>query len=317
MRARVSAKPRPDQWASNSAFVGRRFGEIFQVEAAPAFVTRKLHAANMAVTYIRSDTPTLDVIGPFPTEDAFTIALALKNFGLQVWEDGRPYAKRVKRSGHFTINDLNRAPSCTIDQPFESVCFYLPQEALDEIADDLESARTAELRYQPGEPYHDEIIAAFSSSLLPAFERPEQANRMFLDHVTFALGAHVAQVYGGLRPGSRPHKGGLASWQEKRAKDALSASLKGEATLRDVARQCGLSVSHFSRAFKETTGVAPYRWLVLRRVDVAKSLLRARRHSLSDIALECGFADQSHFTRVFTRIAGISPGAWRRNCEIE
>jgi AraC-like DNA-binding protein len=68
--------------------------------------------------------------------------------------------------------------------------------------------------------------------------------------------------------------------------------------------------------FKDTTGVAPYQWLVQRRVDVAKSLLEERRHSLSDIAFECGFADQSHFTRVFSRITGLSPGAWRRNCEI-
>ncbi len=59
-------------------------------------------------------------------------------------------------------------------------------------------------------------------------------------------------------------------------------------------------------------GVAPHRSLLNRRVELAKDLLRSRASSLSEIALRCGFADQSHFTRVFTRRAGVSPGAWRR-----
>ena len=82
--------------------------------------------------------------------------------------------------------------------------------------------------------------------------------------------------------------------------------------LKDVARECRLSVSHFSRAFRRTVGVAPHHWLVTRRIEVAKEKLRNTRLSLSDVALACGFADQSHLTRVFTGRVGVSPGAWRR-----
>jgi AraC family transcriptional regulator len=71
-------------------------------------------------------------------------------------------------------------------------------------------------------------------------------------------------------------------------------------------------VSHFSRAFRRTMGVAPHNWLLMRRVEVAKEKLRENRLSLSDVALACGFADQSHLTRVFARTVGVSPGAWRR-----
>jgi AraC family transcriptional regulator len=79
-----------------------------------------------------------------------------------------------------------------------------------------------------------------------------------------------------------------------------------------VARECRLSVSQFSRAFRRTMGVAPHKWLLTRRVEVAKDRLRDNLLSLPDVALACGFADQSHLTRVFTRIVGLSPGAWRR-----
>jgi AraC family transcriptional regulator len=82
--------------------------------------------------------------------------------------------------------------------------------------------------------------------------------------------------------------------------------------LKEVARECRLSVSHFSRAFRRTMGVAPHNWLLTRRIEVAKEKLRNSGLSLSEVALACGFADQSHLTRVFTGMVGVSPGAWRR-----
>jgi AraC-like DNA-binding protein len=80
-----------------------------------------------------------------------------------------------------------------------------------------------------------------------------------------------------------------------------------------LAEQCGLSVNYFSRAFKECTGLPPHQWLIRRRIEVARALLSNPDISLAEVALICGFADQSHFTRVFSRVMGISPGAWRRN----
>jgi AraC family transcriptional regulator len=135
---------------------------------------------------------------------------------------------------------------------------------------------------------------------------------LFVDHVSLAVGVHVASTYGGMRPVSRPVRGGLAPWQERHAKEILCANLDGDVPLKEVARECRLSVSHFSRAFRRTMGVAPHHWLLTRRIEVAKEKLRDRGLSLSDVALACGFADQSHLTRVFTGMIGVSPGAWRR-----
>ena len=69
---------------------------------------------------------------------------------------------------------------------------------------------------------------------------------------------------------------------------------------------------YFSRAFRGTMGVAPHNWLLIRRVEVAKEKLLSTQLSLAEVALACGFADQSHLTRVFTGMVGVSPGAWRR-----
>jgi len=111
---------------------------------------------------------------------------------------------------------------------------------------------------------------------------------------------------------SRPVRGGLAPWQERRAKEVLRANLKGGVLLKEVARECGLSVSHFSHAFRRTLGVAPHKWLIEQRIVLSKEKLLDDGLPLSDVAAECGFTDQSHLTREFRRTVGVSPGAWRR-----
>jgi AraC-like DNA-binding protein len=88
--------------------------------------------------------------------------------------------------------------------------------------------------------------------------------------------------------------------------------LDGDTSVMVLARACGQSTKHFSRAFCQSIGLPPHQWLLQRRVDKAKQLLRDSRSPLADVAVDCGFADQSHFTRVFTRAVGISPGQWRR-----
>jgi len=87
---------------------------------------------------------------------------------------------------------------------------------------------------------------------------------------------------------------------------ALAAILKLDSAPTFVARPA-------LRAFRRTTGLPPHRWLLRHRVEKAKALLRESALPLHDVALECGFADQSHLTRVFTRWAGQAPGTWRRS----
>jgi AraC-like DNA-binding protein len=107
-------------------------------------------------------------------------------------------------------------------------------------------------------------------------------------------------------------RGGLAPWQAQRAKALMNANLDGKLPLSQLAEECGLSTRHFARAFRQSTGVPPHRWLLARRVERAKDLLHDAALSLAEVALACGFADQSHFTRIFTSVAGLSPGVWRR-----
>lgn len=107
--------------------------------------------------------------------------------------------------------------------------------------------------------------------------------------------------------------GGLPPAIANRVRGYIDSHLQGNISLEELARIAQLSVHHFARAFRQSVGVPPHSYIVRRRVQRAKELLRTTNFSLSEIAVASGFTDQSHFARHFRRITGISPGLARRN----
>ncbi|MDB5827572.1 MAG: AraC family transcriptional regulator [Variovorax sp.] len=106
--------------------------------------------------------------------------------------------------------------------------------------------------------------------------------------------------------------GGLTPRTLERAKNHLEQSLSQPLDLRELASLARLSVSHFSRAFKRSVGMPPHRYLLTRRLAVAAQTIMHSDRTLTEIALDLGFSDQSHFTRMFNRAYGETPGALRR-----
>ena len=292
---------------------GQDLAANFGAEDAPHVVTNTLHRAELAVTELLIVRPPGRVSEPIVRQDAYMICCQFRDkssFGY--WEEGRALETLPLQAGDTTIHDLRLEPLAMLDKPVHTLLWFLPQTALNALADEASVSHIDELRFDPCVGIADETIRDLSILMLPALRTPKQVNRLFADHVTLALAAHVAHAYGGMRTAPRLVKGGLAPWQERRAKEILAADLTGSTPLTQVAAACGLSVGHFSRAFRRSTGLAPHAWLLQLRVDRAMPLLRQRNQPLSEIAVACGFVDQSHFTRVFVQRVGLTPGAWRR-----
>jgi AraC family transcriptional regulator len=292
---------------------GRSLARKFGAEDSPCVVTRSLQRTDMAVTEVRADRPLGGLSDPIPRVDAYMICLLLRDLPENsYWEDGRQVSVLPLKAGEVTIHDLRREPRAMMDKPIHSLLCYLPFATLDSLADQANVPRVKELRYVPGVGILDETIKSVGLSLLPALRTPDRVSRLFTDHMTLALAVHTAQTYGGMQPGLKHLKGGLAPWQVRRAKELIVSDLSGAVSLQEVAAACGLSISQFSRAFRKSTGLAPHAWLLEARVESAKVMLRRRDVPLPTIALSCGFADRSHFARVFTRRVGLGPGAWRK-----
>ncbi len=291
---------------------GEDFGRVFGVQAAPAFVTTTLQKSEVAVTFVRQEVATFELTEKLPVQDVYLISLGLLNFpAYTLWENGKPLPVAPVTAPEITICDMRAQPVVHVNNPLVGLHFHLPRAAMDALADSSGVPRIGELDYPHGTGIDDRVMHHLGMALLPAFRAPDQANRLFVDHVTLAVAAHIAQTYGAMR-NAVPKRGGLAPWQERLALEILDANIAGDLSHAWIARQCGLSPSHFARAFRVSMGRAPHQWLLHRRVERAKAALRNGTDSLAAIALSCGFADQSHFTRVFTRLAGLSPGEWRR-----
>jgi AraC family transcriptional regulator len=280
-------------------------------------VIQTIQNNSLAATRCRRDVPFDAMTNLLPREDAYMVVIQIRGKNArELWLDGRPIKTEPLHAGGVVFHDLRQSPQFFFHDPLDSVNYFLRRNTLDIIAEDAGAPRISDLQFIPGVGVMDHVVAELTRLLLPVFDTPDRVSLLFADYVSLALGSHVAQAYGGMKSVVALRQGGLAAWQERRAKELISANLVGNLSTGDLARECSLSAGHFARAFRRSTDLSPHQWLVWCRVEKAHGLLRDGGLSLAEIARACGFADQSHFTKAYTRLRGISPGAWRRQREI-
>jgi AraC family transcriptional regulator len=248
---------------------------------------------------------------PSSSRDGIILALQRNTFGVR---EAEKRCLRIVPFPHGTVSLINLAldPTAYPEDMPDCFNFLIPRATFDQLADDHGADRIVELTVSPGIAANDPIVLHLGNCLKPAVERHDGANDQFVDRVTTALNIHFARVYGGMHFPRRLVTGGLAPWQLRLARNTINAHLEEELSLEKLAHECRVSVTHFAKAFARSTGISPHRWLMQRRVDVAKDLMLTTDSSLVEISLKCGFSDQSHFTRVFAEATGETPGRWRQ-----
>jgi len=107
-------------------------------------------------------------------------------------------------------------------------------------------------------------------------------------------------------------RGGLAPWQARALKTHIETHLDVSLRTKELAKLVQLSSFHFCRVFRVSFGNSPHGYVTRRRIERAQGLILTTKLPLGQIAVDCGFADQAHFTKLFRRLTGESPGEWRR-----
>lgn len=159
----------------------------------------------------------------------------------------------------------------------------------------------------------DPVLSHLAQAVVPALAQPQFASRLFIDQVGLAIATYLVERYDGRhKTAPTATRERLSPHMLERAKEVLMSRLDGDGSIAEVADACGLSRSHFSRAFHASTGKTPHQWLSTQRLERARGMLRDTDTPISLIALACGFSDQSHFTRCFARAFGATPANWRR-----
>jgi AraC family transcriptional regulator len=172
------------------------------------------------------------------------------------------------------------------------------------ISDEVELRGTAKVT----DPRVGALVAAVNAERIAGFP----GGRLFLDSVEQALAAALVDSHAARPRSVRAYRGGLAPARLRRVVELVHARLEDEVTLDQLAESAGLSTAHFSQMFRKSTGESPHQFVLRRRVERAKEMLRAAEARVLDVAVACGFKTQQHFARVFRHVCGVSPTEYRQ-----
>lgn len=206
------------------------------------------------------------------------------------------------RPGAICVLPDGQTSDWEITSPFQFLHLVLPDEPL----------RAAFSRIHDRDArYFDLAEIMFSDA--PAMARPlAQLVMAAKSHDPLQADSAVAELIYRLPERRRTLHGGLTPRQLRKIDAWIDANLGATIRLSDLATEVGLSEFHFHRMFRASRGTSPHKWVTTRKVDVAKEMLR-RDSTIAEIASACGFACQSHLTRTFKALTGMTPAVYRQN----
>lgn len=160
----------------------------------------------------------------------------------------------------------------------------------------------------------DSLIHSLAMSLKAELESSQVGGRLYVESIAQTLAIHLLRNYTTHQiPIATPNAHGLSKHKLQQATDFIHDFLDRDLSLSELAAIAQMSPFHFAHQFKKSTGLAPHQFLIRCRIERAKELLLCSELSIADIAAEVGFANQSHMTRHFKRVTGVTPGAVLKN----
>lgn len=157
----------------------------------------------------------------------------------------------------------------------------------------------------------DPNIMAVLLAMKTDLDSGSPAGRMYGESLAYALAVYLLKRYAAKPQVPAPYRGGLPRYRLKRVVDYIDENLSGDLALAQLAAVAGMSPHYFAELFRQSTGKAPHRYVLLRRIDRAKEYLRDPRRTIIEAGLDAGFQNPSHFSRVFRKWVGISPSRFR------
>jgi AraC-like DNA-binding protein len=293
-----------------TAASGEQLGACFGLRQVPNCI--RIEKTDIAVTRIRCDWENNGLTAPIPVDDAFLVTVQLRDCARHdLWIDGRSRPTGPLHRGSISIYDLRTSPVVNSISPFSNLHFYIPRATMNAIAAREGCGEVDELPNEPGLGMDDPIVAGLGMSLESVFDEPATVATIFIDHITSALAARLARIRGAHAPRATRPDVALSSAHEKSVKEMIGADLAGNITTADLAEACGMSITEFRSAFVRKTGTMPHQWLMARRVDRARDLLRNTTLPLEAVACRSAFADVRQMRRVFMVYLGTRPEAIR------
>jgi AraC-like DNA-binding protein len=158
---------------------------------------------------------------------------------------------------------------------------------------------------------HDPLRHHMTLALQATMEEQSPRGCLYAESLAEALGSHFLKRYTIAQPSHGEVTGGLSPYKLRHTTTYIKEHLAEELSLVTLAAVGQTSPAHFARQFKHSTGLTPHQYVIDCRMEQAKQLLTATEASLSEIGLQVGCADQSHFSALFRKYAFMTPKAYR------
>ncbi|MEP7343095.1 MAG: AraC family transcriptional regulator [Acidobacteriota bacterium] len=218
-------------------------------------------------------------------------------------------AIRRRSVGDVSVMPAGFSLSARWDVELEFLSVFLTGDFLARATADFRANRNARLvhAYNP----QDSLVRSIALALASELDLGMPAGKLYAESLVNTLAVHLLRHYSTESLVADLRFGGLQSNKLRRVSEFIDAHLDRDLTLAELAGEADLSIYHFSRAFKQKTGLSPIQFVSQRRIERAKQLLAASELPLAEIALSVGFKNQSHFTTLFRKLTETTPSAWR------
>jgi AraC family transcriptional regulator len=216
----------------------------------------------------------------------------------------------------FTRDDIGIFPrgvsfSAQTDSENDFIVLHLDPSLLSRAAG--ESFRSDLFEIEPKVGIEDRIINQIGDLLLMEAEAEWSAGSLYADSLANAMAVHLLRRYTTKPQQSVGWTGGLPKQKLKSVIEYIEENLQEDIRLGCLAAIAHMSQFHFARAFKLSTGLSPIQYLIGRRIELAKQLLKKRELTIAEIAYRVGFSSQSHFNKYFIKLAKTTPGSYRKS----
>ncbi len=199
--------------------------------------------------------------------------------------------------------------SVRANQAAETTHCYLDPVFLAQVA--YESGNPEQVELKPALSTLDPLVSQIILALRTVLETDATNSCFYAESMATALAAHLLRNYSTRKHSLQEHEDGLPKYKLKQALEYINSHLSENVSLAAISEELGMSQYYFCRLFKQSTGATPHAYLISQRVERSKQLLKQRELTINVIAIECGFANPSHFAKHFKKHTGLSPKQFR------
>jgi AraC-like DNA-binding protein len=240
--------------------------------------------------------------------DCYRTVYALSDFLGTVRNDNGPEQASPLLRDNFSFRPFDVPFESTVEAPVRFIQIVQRRDVYDNIVSEM--VQGGAVNSEPRTELHDPLVSQLALTIANQIDDGVLDN-ILADALSTALAVRVLRYYVDPSAIQLAPSSGLSRERLQRVRDYIEIRLGDRLSLTDLAQVACLSPYHFSRSFKLARGVSPHRYVIKRRVERAKTLLRRTSRPLAWVAQEAGFADQSHLISVFRRETGVTPGQFR------